>query len=122
MLFKPLDLTLAFFSLCAVAASCCFIYAGTDGRSTVNLKGENGEWVFPLDAAETMRVSGPLGDTVVEIESGRARIVSSPCVNQTCVSSPAVPAPGQWAACLPNRVMVYVGEGSREDDVDAAAW
>jgi hypothetical protein len=122
MLIKPLDLGIAFFSLCAVLASFYFVYAGAEGRGEVNLKGENGEWVFPLDAAETMVVSGPLGDTVVEIQSGRARIVSSPCMNQTCVSSGAVHAPGQWAACLPNRVMVYVGEGKHEDDVDAAAW
>jgi hypothetical protein len=122
MLFKPLDLGVVFFSLCAVSVSFCFVYAGKDGQNEVNLKGENGEWVFPLDTIKTMAVSGPLGDTVVEIQSGRARIVSSPCMNQTCVSSGAVHAPGQWAACLPNRVMVYVGEGRHEDDVGAAAW
>jgi hypothetical protein len=43
-------------------------------------------------------------------------------LNQTCVASGAVHAPGQWAACLPNRVMLYVSEGKTEDNVDAAAW
>jgi len=132
MLLKPFDFGIAIPLLGAVIASFFGAYSDAGGRSTVNLKSENGEWVFPLDAVETMRVSGPLGDTVIEISGSAARIVSSPCQNQTCVASGAVHAPGQWAACLPNRVMLYVGEGkaaekptaaqSDENNVDAAVW
>jgi hypothetical protein len=115
-----------FCALAVVITSFFWVYSGKNERGVVNLKGENGEWVFPLDAIETMLVSGPLGDTLVEIQGGQARIVSSPCANQSCVASGAVHIPGQWAACLPNRIMLYIGEGSssyeRKDDVDAAAW
>ncbi|MDR0486771.1 MAG: NusG domain II-containing protein [Treponema sp.] len=121
MLFRPLDFSVAFFALSAVIASFFWVYAGACERGMVRLKGENGEWVFPLNAVETMAVSGPLGDTLVEIQGGQARIVSSPCVNQSCVASGAVHAPGQWTACLPNRVMLYIGE-AQEDDVDATVW
>jgi len=79
-------------------------------------------WVFPVDSSESIVVSGPLGDTVVEIGGGFARITSSPCVNQTCVSSGPIHAPGQWTACLPNRVMMYIDEGKTNNDVDASAW
>jgi len=88
----------------------------------VFLKGEGGEWVFPVDAVETLTVAGPLGDTVVEINGEGARVIASPCLNQTCVAAGVVRSSGQWAACLPNRVMLYIGEGKNKDDVDAAAW
>ncbi|MDR2717524.1 MAG: NusG domain II-containing protein [Treponema sp.] len=122
MLFKPFDFCIAIPLLGAVIASFAWAYADTGGRSTVNLKSEGGEWVFPLDAVETMSVSGPLGDTVIAISESTARIISSPCLNQTCVAAGALHSPGQWAACLPNRVMLYVGEGEKENNVDAAAW
>jgi len=123
MLLKPFDFGIAIPLLGLVIASFFGAYLNAGGRSTVNLKGEGGEWVFPLDAVETMSVSGPLGDTVIEISGSAARIVSSPCQNQTCVAAGALHAPGQWAACLPNRVMLYVGENEKkENNVDAASW
>ena len=109
-------------ALGVVIASFFYVYSGAGGSSVVNLKGESGEWVFPLDAVETTTVSGPLGDTIIEIQGGAARITASPCLNKTCVASGSVHAPGQWAACLPNRVMLYISEGTNEDDVDATVW
>ena len=129
MLIKPLDFGILVPALAAVIASFFFAYSGTKNQSLINLKGENGEWVFPLDAAETITVSGPLGDTVVEIQNGAAYFVSSPCANQSCVAAGSLHSPGQWAACLPNKVMLYIEgnssakESSRKpEDVDAAAW
>jgi hypothetical protein len=116
------DHCVLFLMLCVVTASFLLTWPGADGGSTVRLKGEDGEWVFPIDAVETIHLSGPLGDTTIEIKGSAARITASPCLNQTCVASGAVHAPGQWAACLPNRVMLYVSEGKTEDNVDAAAW
>jgi hypothetical protein len=116
------DYCVLFLMLCVVAASFLLTWSGAVGGSTVHLKGEDGEWVFPADAVETIHVSGPLGDTVIEIDGIAARITASPCLNQTCVASGAVHAPGQWVACLPNRVMLYVSEGKTEDNVDAAVW
>jgi hypothetical protein len=119
---KGFDYSIIFLMLCVVVASFLLTWSGVGGGSTVHLKGEKDEWVFPADAVETIHVSGPLGDTVIQIDGSAARIAASPCLNQTCVASGAVHAPGQWAACLPNRVMLYVGEGKTEDNVDATAW
>jgi len=122
MLLKPLDFGVAIPLLGAVIVSFFGAYADTGGRGAVNLKSENGEWVFPLDAVEMVSVSGPLGDTVIEINGSTARVVSSPCLNQTCIAAGALHAPGQWTACLPNRVMLYVSEGETENNVDTTAW
>jgi hypothetical protein len=122
MLFKPFDIGIVFLALGVVAASFFLTFSSSNGTSLVNVRGEKGLWVFPVDTAESIVVSGPLGDTVVEIGGGAARITSSPCLNQTCVSAGRIHAPGQWTACLPNRVMLYIDEGKTNNDVDAAAW
>jgi len=120
IMFKPADFGITIPLLGVVIASFFVAYSGAESGA-VNVKGEGGEWVFPVDAIETLVVSGPLGDTTVEINGAEARITASPCLNQTCVAAGAVHSPGQWAACLPNRVMLYVSE-SNNNDVDAAAW
>ncbi|MDR1104879.1 MAG: NusG domain II-containing protein, partial [Treponema sp.] len=97
---------------------------GGSGEVRAQVMGGGRSWVFPLAAAERLAVPGPLGETMVEIRDGRARIVSSPCMNQICVAAGAVHTPGQWTACLPNRVMVSISGSGREADgeVDAASW
>jgi hypothetical protein len=128
MLFKPLDFVIVIFALCAVVSSFFSVYAAGDGRSIITLKAQDGEWVFPIDANETLLVSGPLGDSVIEIHENGARIAVSPCMNQSCVAAGIVHSPGQWTACLPNRVMVYISEGSSSkegtdrNDVDTTTW
>jgi len=124
MLFKPFDIGIVFSALGAVIASFFLAYSGSSGSVTVHVRGENGVWVFPIDAAESLAVSGPLGDTKIEIGGGGASITASPCANQTCVSAGSVRAPGQWAACLPNRVMLYVDadKSGPDNGIDAAAW
>jgi len=122
MLLKPFDFGLAIPLFGLVIASFFVVYTGIGDHGVVKLKGESGEWVFPMDTVETTGISGPLGDTVITINEGAARVTSSPCMNQTCVAAGAIRLPGQWLACLPNRVMVYIDKGTSSDDVDATTW
>jgi hypothetical protein len=77
--------------------------------------------VYPLGADRTVTVSGPLGDTVVEIRGGQARVLSSPCAEKICVRSGAIARPGQWIACLPNRVFLDV-QGHARRSADAISF
>ena len=124
---KPADFIVAIPMLGVVIASFLVVYTGTGHHSVIKMKSEGGEWIYPMDATETMCLSGPLGDTVIALNGGAVRIESSPCMNRTCIAAGAIRSPGQWVACLPNRIMVYIDEGpSHEgtdaDNVDAAAW
>jgi hypothetical protein len=122
---------LVFFTVAAVSAgSAVLVYGGgpadTD-RLLISVSGPDGDWLYPVNAVGTVRVAGPLGDTVVEIGGGRARIVSSPCRNQLCVAAPPVYRHGQWIACLPNQVMARVDGSSATPDgtanaVDGVSW
>jgi hypothetical protein len=121
---KPFDLAvLALLSLLSLL-SLVPAYGKGAGRPLALVRGGNRSWVFPLAAAERLAVPGPLGETVVEIRDGLARIISSPCTNQSCVAAGVIHSPGQWTACLPNRVMVSISGSDRETDgaVDASSW
>jgi len=96
-------------------------YVKPQGLARVLIRGQESEWLFPVDAEETVIVPGPLGDTVVRIHENRAWVESSPCENQTCVASGLLARQGQWAACLPNNVLLII-EGAGGEDVDTIAW
>jgi hypothetical protein len=123
---RPLDIGITALALMAVLFSAIRVYTPGSGAARVVLEGDGRRWEFPLDAAETIAVSGPLGDTVVELRGKEARVISSPCVGQTCVAAGAIHNRGQWIACLPNQVMVSVWAngppGKGESELDASSW
>jgi hypothetical protein len=118
---RPFDYGIFLAAIALTAATAFAAYGGGGNGREFLIRGPGESWVFPQEAAETIRVPGPLGDTVVELRNGRARVLSSPCANQTCVASGEIRSHGQWIACLPNQVLVAV-EGAGGEDIDAAAW
>jgi len=110
---------LAVFSLALSSAHDAFFKEHIS--SQVLIKGQSSNWTFPAGAEETVAVSGPLGETIIRIYGGYAWVESSPCKNQTCVASGFVKRQGQWAACLPNNVLLII-QGTEDEDVDTVAW
>ena len=96
-------------------------YMKHDGDAQVLIRGQGREWLFPVEASETIIVPGPLGDTIIKIDNNRAWVESSPCGNQTCAASGMLTRHGQWAACLPNNVLLMVRSDGGED-IDAHSW
>ncbi|MDR0450323.1 MAG: NusG domain II-containing protein [Treponema sp.] len=97
------------------------VYAASPVPAALTVQAGGERWVFPLDGERVFTAPGPLGDTVVELRGKSARILSSPCANQTCVAQGAIHGRGQWLACLPNRVMVSIS-GDTEGELDSLAW
>jgi hypothetical protein len=117
---KSLDILLFLLALGVIAFISVRVYAAV-GSPVVRINGSGQEWVFPLDAEETLRVAGPLGDTVVRIHGGSVRVLDSPCPEKICITTGAISRPGQTIACLPNRVFVVIG-GKTSGEVDALSF
>ncbi len=117
---KPLDYVTLLFAAALVAAISTAVYGG-GGRTTVLVTAPDAEYLFASTVQETITVDGPIGQTVVAIADGGARVVSSPCDNQVCVLTGYVERAGRWIACLPNRVFVSIESGSLTD-VDARSY
>jgi len=73
--------------------------------------GEKIVGTYPLHKDRVVEVPGPLGSTLVEIKSGRARVKSSPCPNGMCMHMGDLGNEGGCLVCLPNQVMVTLGKG-----------
>jgi hypothetical protein len=122
-LFKPLDFVIIGVSSVLTALLAFAVYGHPEDAGQVIVRGEEKTWVFPLDAEERIAVPGPLGETVVEISGGQVRALSSPCANQTCVAAGHLNRRGQWTACLPNRVFIYIeGTGDGDAVLDSTTW
>jgi hypothetical protein len=125
---KVLDFPVLVIALALTGISTYAAYAPSHAGRQVIIQGSGRTWVYPLDAEETVAIPGPLGNTSVEIRDHRARVLSSPCANQTCVAAGHIDAAGQWAACLPNNVLVLIrgyDESEKDDEteyVDFTTW
>ena len=119
---RPFDVLALVLSLGITVLSALAVYGGGETEPRVIIEGEGTAWNYPLDADESIRVPGPLGETVVVIEHGNVHIEESPCNNQTCIAAGEIHNHGQWVACLPNGVFVRVEGKEREDGIDATTW
>lgn len=75
---------------------------------------------YSLDENRLIEIPGPIGTTTVRVERGRAWVESSPCPNKVCIHMGTVGREGGLIVCVPNEVIVTVGEGTPEG-VDAVS-
>jgi hypothetical protein len=95
-------------------------YMKPQEKSFVLIRGQDMEWIYPIETEATVVVTGPIGDTTVQIRGNSAWIESSPCDNHTCIAVGPISKQGDWTACLPNNILVIVhGIG---DDIDGISW
>jgi len=97
------------------------MYAHSGNNTQVLIEGKNQKWIYPLDTTETVNVRGPLGITVIRVNGNEAWVESSPCYNQICVTAGHLSRNGQFAACLPNNVLLAI-EGYDDGEIDGFAW
>jgi hypothetical protein len=115
MKLKLLDVSAIVLSLLVISGFSVAAYAGKAAARDVVIEASGSKWIYPLDTDRQERIPGPLGDTVVVIKGGTAFVEDSPCPDKLCVHMPAISQPGQWIACLPNRVFMRVRGGSAAD-------
>jgi hypothetical protein len=61
-----------------------------------------------LNQNQQLLVTGPLGESELQIEDGKVRFLSSPCRNQVCVHHGWASHRGELLACLPNRIALVL--------------
>jgi len=119
---KPGDVVIFLLALCLTGFSVFSTYFKPQNSLQVLIEGQNQKWIFPLDAEETVNVQGPIGTTVVRIYGSQTWVESSPCDNKICVIAGHLTNNGQFAACLPNNVLVIIEGNNVSGEIDAAIW
>lgn len=65
-----------------------------------------------------IHVHGPYGESVIQVQGGKARFISSPCRNKLCIGFGWLGHAGEAAACLPNGVLIHMlGDEPRYDAI-----
>jgi len=95
-----------------------FVKEVLPGGSTVHIE-VNGRpsYILPLDKDNSVTVEGPIGKTLIEIRDHRVRVTDSPCRNKLCIRQGWVR--NGTIICLPNRVVITVGDHNNSATVDA---
>lgn len=116
---RPGDWATIFLSVIGVAISFPLLWSG--GRAELAVIRLDGKVVaeFPLSAPRRHAVAGPLGETVIEIVPGRARVLSDPGPRQYCVQQGWLTRPNAIAICAPNHVSLSLsGRDSSHDSLN----
>ncbi len=125
---KPADLAVVvvYLSLFGVFLALSLQNVGAAGSIVIQSSGE--EYRYSFDEDRTLEFLGPVGSTSVEIDdAGRARFTHSDCRDQICVNAGWLERGGEWAACLPNRVILRLDRAAEaeegiEAEIDATAF
>jgi hypothetical protein len=122
MQLKILDYPAILLSLSITIVVAVYAYAGDSGPPHVRIRSAEKVFVYTLDTDREIAVEGPIGTTLVHIHDGKAAIVDSPCPNKLCVQAGELSKPGDWSACMPNKVFVQVEGDPEKEEVDATAY
>ncbi|HPB62176.1 MAG TPA: NusG domain II-containing protein [Rectinema sp.] len=112
-----LDILIFVLAILLVVGTAILVLDRQSGARYVEITGEKGEWIAPLDKEADYEITGPLGMTHVHIHNGKASITESPCSNKLCVLAGSISEPNQWIACLPNKVFVRITSNGNSKDV-----
>lgn len=107
-LFKPGDWFTLLLGSVLVTGLAVHFWGGGEGETVViRARGKLVEQTN-LRSTRTLTVAGPLGNTLIEIQPGRARIARDPSPRQLCVKQGWLSHAGEAALCLPNQVSVEI--------------
>lgn len=73
------------------------------------------------DERRTIKIDGPLGKSVVEISSDKARMLDSPCPQKTCCAQGWITGPERAIICIPNRVVIKIVSAKTKTSLDAVS-
>ena len=76
----------------------------------------NIRYILPLSVNKVITVSGPSGNTIIEINNNRARITESPCPNKICIHQGWIDR--GVIVCLPNKVLVIISGPTIQKGID----
>lgn len=118
-LLRPGDWFVLLAAALAVGASFPLLWSGGKAeRAVVRLDGRVVA-EFPLTAPRRYAVAGPLGETLIEIAPGRARVLADPGPRQYCVKQGWLSRPNAIAICAPNHVSLSLsGRDPSHDSIN----
>ena len=104
--------------VCAALTALAYPFFWQGGRAEKAVVRVDGAIVaeLPLTTHKRIEVQGAIGPTVIEIEPGRARVLSDPGPRQYCVKQGWLQRPNAIAICAPSHVSLALAGGKSDHD------
>lgn len=107
-LLKPGDYTVFLLGLLLVSSLFIFRFQSPAGQTlVVRAKGQIVA-ELPLHIPRTLNIAGSMGDSVIEVASGKARVANDPGPRQLCVKQGWINRAGDALLCLANQVSLEI--------------
>lgn len=74
--------------------------------------------ILPLNRDIALTVTGPRGDSHIEIKQGEIRFTSSPCPGKQCIHRGWLKNAGEFNACLPNGISILIPDNNTYDSIN----
>jgi hypothetical protein len=118
-LMRPGDWLVLLLSLALVAASYPLLWRG--GQADRAIVKRDGQVVTELALSTPRRyeVTGAIGTTVIEVQPGRARVLSDPGPRQYCVQQGWLTRANAVAICAPNHISLQLTGRGGNDGYDS---
>ncbi len=114
----PFDRKLLIVVTILVVLSFLLLFRQSTGARVVVSSDDRIVFVAPLDKDRRVELDGPLGITVLQIENGAARIISSPCSQKICIGMGEARHTGDLLACVPNHLVISIEGDSDGEEYD----
>jgi len=111
----PFDRKLLIVVAVLVALSFLLPLSQSAGARVVVSSDDRIVFVAPLDKDQRVELDGPLGITILQIENGAARVVSSPCSQKICIGMGDARDSGDLLAWVPKQ-LVITSEGDSDGE------
>ena len=108
---------LIFLAVIGIAAMKAFTKKSGSRILMVQTQGER--YAYSMEKNMRLEFSGPCGKSIIIIENEEAWFENSDCENRICVESGKISRPNQWAACLPNGIIIYIEGEEEKESLDA---
>lgn len=118
--FRWRDAVILFLAVAITAASAFAAYRKPTVKAQLVVSTPEGEYLYPINKDRIIEAKGLIGNSTIEIKDGSVRFTDSPCDNKVCVNHGVLMGGFDFAACLPNGVMIMV-ENAEETNIDTMA-
>ncbi|MBQ0039100.1 MAG: NusG domain II-containing protein [Treponema sp.] len=104
-----------------LAFSVTKILSGKSDSRTLIVQIQGEKYAYSLEKELDLEFTGLIGKSRIIVSNGEAWFEDSPCDNKICVESGKINGPNQWAACLPNGIIIYIEGKQKDDELDIIA-
>ncbi len=75
----------------------------------VEVRAGQERYLYPLEEEQVLRFKGPIGYSVIRIANNQVQfILPADCNDKICIQMGQLEEINEWAACLPNQVLVRI--------------